>query len=135
MNAQMEQVPGFLFFDHVAISVKPGELEAHVKAYQTMGFREIHREDVLGTDEIDRPWYRGDLKRLVDGCGLHIESRPLKIGPPLESGRLPPVEHRRRSLGRPREPPPSTVPEIPSTHTRARRRTQAWGHSRSHHRR
>lgn len=52
MNSQLEQVPGFLFFDHVAISVKPGELEAHVKAYQMMGFKELHREDVLGTDQV-----------------------------------------------------------------------------------
>jgi methylmalonyl-CoA/ethylmalonyl-CoA epimerase len=52
MDSQLEQVPGFLFFDHVAISVKPGELEAHVKAYRAMGFKEIHREDVLGTDQV-----------------------------------------------------------------------------------
>ena len=52
MNAELEQVPGFLFFDHVAISVKPGELEAHVQAYRTMGFQEVHREDVLGTDQV-----------------------------------------------------------------------------------
>lgn len=52
MNSQLEQVPGFLFFDHVAISVKPGELEAHVKAYQAMGFKEVHREDVLGGDQV-----------------------------------------------------------------------------------
>jgi methylmalonyl-CoA/ethylmalonyl-CoA epimerase len=52
MNAQLEQVPGFLFFDHVAISVKPGELDAHVRAYQAMGFTEVHREDVLGGDQV-----------------------------------------------------------------------------------
>src|SRR3974390_1683478 len=52
MNAELQQVPGFLFFDHVAISVKPGELESHVKAYQAMGLREIHREDVLGGDQV-----------------------------------------------------------------------------------
>src|ERR1044072_1602247 len=52
MDAQLEQVPGFLFFDHVAISVKPGELEAHVRAYQAMGFKEVHREDVLGGDQV-----------------------------------------------------------------------------------
>lgn len=52
MNSQLEQLPGFLFFDHVAISVKPGELEAHVKAYQAMGFKEMHRENVLGTDQV-----------------------------------------------------------------------------------
>jgi methylmalonyl-CoA/ethylmalonyl-CoA epimerase len=52
MESQLEKVPGFLFFDHIAIAVKPGELEAHVKAYQAMGFREMHREDVLGTDQV-----------------------------------------------------------------------------------
>jgi methylmalonyl-CoA/ethylmalonyl-CoA epimerase len=52
MNTELEQVPGFLFFDHVAISVKPGELEAHVQAYQAMGFHEVHREEVLGGDQV-----------------------------------------------------------------------------------
>jgi methylmalonyl-CoA epimerase len=52
MSAELEQVPGFLFFDHVAISVRPGELEAHVQAYQAMGFKEMHREDVLGGDQV-----------------------------------------------------------------------------------
>jgi methylmalonyl-CoA/ethylmalonyl-CoA epimerase len=52
MDPQLELVPGFLFFDHVAISVKPGELEEHVKAYRAMGFKEVHREDVLGTDQV-----------------------------------------------------------------------------------
>jgi hypothetical protein len=27
-EGEMESIPGFLFFDHVAISVRPGELEA-----------------------------------------------------------------------------------------------------------
>jgi methylmalonyl-CoA/ethylmalonyl-CoA epimerase len=52
MHPQTNEVPGFLFFDHVAVSVKPGELEAHVRAYEAMGFREVHREDVLGTDQV-----------------------------------------------------------------------------------
>ena len=52
MNPEMQQVPGFLFFDHVAISVRPGELEQHVQAYRTMGFSEVHREDVLGSDQV-----------------------------------------------------------------------------------
>ena len=51
-SKQLEQVPGFLFFDHVAVAVKPGELEAHVAAYKAMGFTEVHREDVLGTDQV-----------------------------------------------------------------------------------
>jgi methylmalonyl-CoA/ethylmalonyl-CoA epimerase len=52
MSSELNQVPGFLFFDHVAVAVKPGELESHVRAYQAMGFREVHREDVLGKDQV-----------------------------------------------------------------------------------
>jgi methylmalonyl-CoA/ethylmalonyl-CoA epimerase len=52
MNPQLNEIPGFLFFDHVAISVKPGELEAQVAAYRTLGFQEVHREDVLGRDQV-----------------------------------------------------------------------------------
>ena len=46
------QVPGFICFDHVAIAVPPGQLEAQVHAYEALGFTEIHREDVLGTDMV-----------------------------------------------------------------------------------
>ena len=52
MTNALENVPGFLFFDHVAIAVKQGELEAHVDAYKKLGFAELHREDVLGTDQV-----------------------------------------------------------------------------------
>lgn len=52
MTPEMQDVPGFLFFDHVAISVKQGELEAHVNAYKNLGFKELHREDVLGKDQV-----------------------------------------------------------------------------------
>lgn len=52
MTQAMESVPGFLFFDHVAIAVKQGELEAHVDAYKKLGFTELHREDVLGSDQV-----------------------------------------------------------------------------------
>src|SRR5690242_20578241 len=52
MQFECNQIPGFLFFDHVAISVKPGELEAQVAAYRTLGFQEVHREDVLGRDQV-----------------------------------------------------------------------------------
>jgi methylmalonyl-CoA/ethylmalonyl-CoA epimerase len=48
----MEQVPGFLFVDHVAVSVKAGELEPQVKAYKAMGFTEVHREEVYGGDQV-----------------------------------------------------------------------------------
>jgi len=52
MQSEWNQIPGFLFFDHVAISVKPGELEAQVAAYRTLGFQEVHREEVLGRDQV-----------------------------------------------------------------------------------
>jgi methylmalonyl-CoA/ethylmalonyl-CoA epimerase len=52
MSEAMEQVPGFLFFDHVAVSVNLGELEPQVAAYKAMGFKELHREDVLGGDQV-----------------------------------------------------------------------------------
>jgi methylmalonyl-CoA/ethylmalonyl-CoA epimerase len=48
----LEQSPGFLFFDHVAIAVRPGELEHQVSAYKSLGFSEVHREDVLGKDQV-----------------------------------------------------------------------------------
>jgi putative protein kinase ArgK-like GTPase of G3E family len=35
MNKEAQDVPGFLFFDHVAVAVKHGELEAHVGACKT----------------------------------------------------------------------------------------------------
>ena len=45
-------VPGFVCIDHVAIAVPPGELGAQVQTYQALGFVELHREDVLGTDQV-----------------------------------------------------------------------------------
>ena len=45
-------VPGFLFFDHVAVAVLPGELDGQVKAYELLGFQEIHREEVRGSDQV-----------------------------------------------------------------------------------
>jgi methylmalonyl-CoA/ethylmalonyl-CoA epimerase len=47
-SAELTQVPGFLFFDHVAISVAQGQLESQVGVYKALGFTELHREDVLG---------------------------------------------------------------------------------------
>lgn len=52
MENELRQVPGFLFVDHVAIAVQQGELEAHVNAYKQLGFTEMHREDVLGKDQV-----------------------------------------------------------------------------------
>ncbi len=49
-NASMNEIPGFLFIDHVAISVCEGELESQIKNYQLMGFKVLHREEIMGKD-------------------------------------------------------------------------------------
>jgi methylmalonyl-CoA/ethylmalonyl-CoA epimerase len=78
MTDELKQIPGFLFFDHVAVSVRPGELEAHVAAYKAMGFTEIHREDVLGTDQV-----REVLLRVGDGPNLLQLIEPLTPESPV----------------------------------------------------
>jgi methylmalonyl-CoA/ethylmalonyl-CoA epimerase len=78
MNNEAQQVPGFLFFDHVAIAVKGGELEAHVNAYKTLGFKELHREDVLGTDQV-----REVLLQIGDGPNLVQLLEPLTPESPV----------------------------------------------------
>lgn len=45
-------VPGYLGLDHVAIAIRAGELDAHVASYRALGFREIHREEVGGADQV-----------------------------------------------------------------------------------
>jgi methylmalonyl-CoA/ethylmalonyl-CoA epimerase len=72
MNNEAKHVPGFLFFDHVAISVKQGDLESHVAAYKGLGFTEIHREDVLGKDQV-----REVLLQVGDGPNLVQLLEPL----------------------------------------------------------
>ena len=74
----MEQVPGFLFFDHVAVSVKAGELEPQVNAYKAMGFKEVHREDVLGGDQV-----REVLLQVGDGPNLVQLLEPLSPESPV----------------------------------------------------
>ena len=38
--------------DHVAIAVRPGTLESQVEAYKLLGFREVHREEMGGRDQV-----------------------------------------------------------------------------------
>lgn len=78
MTSEMQNIPGFLFFDHIAISVKKGELEAQVAAYKAMGFREMHREDVLGTDQV-----REVLLQVGDGPNLIQLLEPLSDASPV----------------------------------------------------
>jgi methylmalonyl-CoA/ethylmalonyl-CoA epimerase len=78
MDIDVKHVPGFLFFDHVAIAVKQGELEQHVNAYKLLGFEELHREDVLGTDQV-----REVLLRVGDGPNLVQLLEPLSPESPV----------------------------------------------------
>jgi len=78
MQSEMAQAPGFLCVDHVAVAVKPGELERHVAAYEAMGFTEVHREDVLGKDQV-----REVLLRVGDGPNLIQLLEPLTPDSPV----------------------------------------------------
>ena len=49
---EADKPPGFLFVDHVAIAVCAGELESQVRMYRQIGFRELHREEIGGSDQV-----------------------------------------------------------------------------------
>jgi methylmalonyl-CoA/ethylmalonyl-CoA epimerase len=74
----MLPIPGFLFVDHIAIAVRQGELETQVGAYQRLGFREMHREDVLGLDQV-----REVLLQIGDGPNLIQLLEPLAGDSPV----------------------------------------------------
>ena len=74
----LNDVPGFMFVDHVAISVKNGELEGQVATYKALGFAEIHREEVLGGDQV-----REVLLRVGDGPNLIQLLEPLNETSPV----------------------------------------------------
>jgi len=76
--AQLAAVPGFLFVDHVAISVKTGDLEGQVTAYKLLGFTELHREEVYGGDQV-----REVLLRIGDGPNLIQLLEPLNTESPV----------------------------------------------------
>ena len=58
--------------------MKPGELEAQVAAYRTLGFQEVHREDVLGRDQV-----REVLLQVGDGPNLVQLLEPLSPDSPV----------------------------------------------------
>jgi methylmalonyl-CoA/ethylmalonyl-CoA epimerase len=66
------------FVDHVAIAVPQGQLEAQVAAYQALGFTELHREDVLGKDQV-----REVLLKIGDGPNLIQLLEPLNAESPV----------------------------------------------------
>jgi methylmalonyl-CoA/ethylmalonyl-CoA epimerase len=78
MGIEANELPGFLFYDHVAIAVKQGELENQVNTYKLMGFTEIHREDVHGNDMV-----REVLLRIGDGPNLVQLLEPLSPDSPV----------------------------------------------------
>ena len=69
----LPELPGFLFIDHFAVSVLPGELELQVEAYSLMGFKEVHREEILGKDQVREVLMRignsPNLLQLVEPVG------------------------------------------------------------------
>lgn len=79
ISPDLRQIPGILFVDHVAISVRQGELEGQVKAYKLLGFREIHREEVFGSDQV-----REVLLQIGDGPNLIQLLEPLNAESPVQ---------------------------------------------------
>ena len=75
----LSDIPEILFVDHVAIAVRRGELDGQVKSYQMLGFREIHREEVLGTDQV-----REALLQIGDGPNLIQLLEPLHADSPVQ---------------------------------------------------
>jgi methylmalonyl-CoA/ethylmalonyl-CoA epimerase len=76
---ELRMVPGIRFVDHVAIAVKQGELDGQVSAYRLMGFEEIHREEVRGTDQV-----REVLLRIGEGPNLIQLLEPLAPESPVQ---------------------------------------------------
>ena len=79
IQEDLKHLPGMKFVDHVAIAVKAGELDGQVKAYEMLGFTEIHREEVLGTDQV-----REALLQIGDGPNLIQLLEPLTAGSPVQ---------------------------------------------------
>ena len=72
-------LPGFLFVDHIAIAVCAGELESQLKMYQQLGFRELHREEMGGTDQV-----REVLLQIGEGLNLIQLVEPLSAESPVQ---------------------------------------------------
>ena len=79
VHEDLKQVPGIKFVDHVAIAVKQGDLEGQVEAYEMLGFREVHREEVLEVDQV-----REVLLQIGDGPNLIQLLEPLTADSPVQ---------------------------------------------------
>jgi methylmalonyl-CoA/ethylmalonyl-CoA epimerase len=78
-DKDLEHLPGIEFVDHVAIAVKLGELDGQVKAYEMLGFHEVHREEVCGTDQV-----REVLLQIGEGPNLIQLLEPLSPESPVQ---------------------------------------------------
>jgi methylmalonyl-CoA/ethylmalonyl-CoA epimerase len=79
VHDDFKRIPGIKFVDHLAIAVKQGELEGQVNAYKLVGFEEIHREEVRGTDQV-----REVLLRVGEGPNLIQLLEPLAPESPVQ---------------------------------------------------
>ncbi|HYG99788.1 MAG TPA: VOC family protein [Terriglobales bacterium] len=80
-DEELLKVPGFQFVDHIAIAVRQGELDQQVKVYEMLGFREIHREEVYGGDQV-----REALLQIGNGPNLIQLLEPLSPESPVAKG-------------------------------------------------
>lgn len=79
VHSELMRVPGIKFIDHVAIAVRQGELDGQVKAYEMLGFNVVHREDVLGGDQV-----REVLLEMGGGPNLIQLLEPLSADSPVQ---------------------------------------------------
>ena len=78
MVVHMPPIPGLLFIDHVASAVLPGDVDRQAASYTALGFHEMHREDVLGADQV-----REVLFQIGDGPNLIQLLEPLAAESPV----------------------------------------------------
>ena len=78
-NTEITEPPGFLYVDHIAIAVCMGELEYDLKMYKQIGFKELHREEIEGTDQV-----REVLLKIGDSPNLIQLLEPLSADSPVQ---------------------------------------------------
>ena len=78
-STEITEPPGFLYVDHIAIAVCTGELENHVKMYKQIGFTELHRQKIEGTDQV-----REVLLKIGDSPNLIQLLEPLSTDSPVQ---------------------------------------------------
>ena len=76
---EFNKVPGIRFVDHIGIAVRTGELDGSVNAYKLIGFHEIERDEVRGSDQV-----REVLLRVGEGPNLIQMLEPLSTESPIQ---------------------------------------------------